>query len=172
MRGLLIGCLLAGAVNCACAAQTAASITPAATSVGAFQPAQLRDFRRDTLAIERRGGRDTLQVWLAVTSAEHQQGLMWIRQLPADYGMLFVLDAPRQFDIWMKNTYVPLDILFLDATGRITRIAQRATPLSEAIIESGGSVAGVLEIAGGEAARRGIVVGDRIDHAAFRARLQ
>jgi uncharacterized protein len=150
----------------ACAAQPA-SAAVAATATAAFQPAQLRDFKRSVLAIERRGGRDTLQIWLAQTPAEQQQGLMWIQQLPPDYGMLFVLDAPRPMTMWMKNTYVPLDMLFVDARGRITHIVEHAKPLSEDILSSGGDVAGVLEVAGGEAQRRGIRVGDRLLHSVF-----
>ena len=158
MRLLLCLAVLGGALP-ACAQQP--------TGAAAFQPAQLRDFSRSQLSIERRGGRDSFQIWLAETPAQQQQGLMWIRQLPADHGMLFVLDAPRAMTMWMKNTYVPLDMLFVDATGRITHVVHRATPLSEQFISSGGEVAGVLEIAGGEAQRRGIAVGDRIVHAFF-----
>lgn len=141
----------------ACAAQP-----PAAAST--FQPTQLRDFPRSQLSIERRNGRDTFQIWLAETAAQQEQGLMWIRQLPADYGMLFVLGETRPMNMWMKNTYIPLDMLFVSANGRITHIAERTTPLSEAIVSSNGEVAGVLEIAGGEARRRGIAVGDRLVH--------
>jgi uncharacterized membrane protein (UPF0127 family) len=133
-----------------------------AQSASDFQPAQLRDFRRGEVSIERQGGRDTFSVWLALTPAEQQQGLMWIRQLPRDAGMLFVLDPVRPMDMWMKNTYVSLDMLFFDATGRITRIHRRARTLSEDIISSGGTVSGVLEILAGEAERRGIREGDRI----------
>lgn len=136
----------------ACAAQPAAD----------FQPTQLREFARDTLTIERRDGRDTFRVWLAYTPTEQQQGLMWIRELPRDQGMLFVLDAPRDMDMWMKNTYVSLDMLFFDPEGRISHIHRNATPLSEDIISSRGTVAGVLELLAGEAARRGIRAGDRI----------
>lgn len=127
-----------------------------------FQPAQLREFARGEVTIERRDGRDRFQVWLAVTPAEQQQGLMWIRQLPRDYGMLFLLDEPRPMDMWMRNTYVSLDMLFFDAGGRIITIRQRTEPLSDALISSGGTVAGVLEILAGEASRRGIRTGDRI----------
>jgi uncharacterized membrane protein (UPF0127 family) len=134
----------------------------------AFQPAQLRGFERSILTIERRNGRDSFQIWLAATSAQQQQGLMWIRQLPADYGMLFVLGETRPMNMWMKNTFVSLDMLFVDVAGRITHIVHRATPHSEEIISSGGDVAGVLEIAGGEAQRRGIAVGDRLLHSALR----
>ena len=87
---------------------------------------------------------------------------MWIRDLPPDYGMIFPLNPPRVMNMWMKNTYVSLDMLFYDSNGRITHIAERATPLSEDIISSDGVVAGVLEMLGGEIARRGIKVGDRV----------
>jgi uncharacterized membrane protein (UPF0127 family) len=127
-----------------------------------FRPAQLRDFTRTAITIERASGRDTLQVWLAITPEEQQQGLMWLRSLPADYGMLFMLAETRPMNMWMKNTYVPLDMLFFDPVGRITHIARRTTPQSEALISSGGSVAGVLELLAGEAERRGIRTGDRI----------
>jgi uncharacterized membrane protein (UPF0127 family) len=147
----------------ACAAQAA----PGVASTAAFQPAQLRNFTRSQLSIQRSSGRDTLQIWLAQTSEEQQQGLMFIQQLPPDYGMLFVLGAPRPMSMWMKNTYVSLDMLFVDARGRVTHIVERAKPLSEDIISSGGEVAGVLEIAAGEVQRRGITVGDRLIHSVF-----
>ncbi|MEO8315435.1 MAG: DUF192 domain-containing protein [Pseudomonadota bacterium] len=152
---LVLGC---GALP-ACAAQPAAATT--------FQPAQLKDFPRGQLAIERRNGRDTFQVWLARTSAEQQQGLMWIRELPPDYGMLFLLDTSREMNMWMKNTYVSLDMLFLDHSGKITHIAEKTTPLSEAIVSSGGEVSAVLELAAGETRRRGITLGDRVIHPAL-----
>jgi uncharacterized membrane protein (UPF0127 family) len=66
--------------------------------------------------------------------------------------------------MWMKNTYVPLDMVFFDAKGRILRIHEHAEPLSEDIIDSGVEVAGVLEILAGEASRRGLAVGDRLLH--------
>lgn len=133
-----------------------------APGAGEFQPAQLRGFPRGTLSIERSDGRDAFRIWIADTPERAQQGLMWIRELPRDYGMVFPLDPPRTMDMWMKNTYVSLDMLFYDGDGRIVRIRHRATPLSEEIISSGAVVAGVLEILGGEAGRRGIDVGDRI----------
>jgi uncharacterized protein len=129
-----------------------------------FQPEQLRGFARDSLVIQRTNGRDTFHIWLADTPEQQQQGLMWIQKLPADYGMLFVLPQPRSMSMWMKNTYVPLDMVFFDAKGRILRIHEHAEPLSEAIIDSGVEVAGVLEILAGEARRRGVQVGDRLLH--------
>jgi len=129
---------------------------------GEFQPAQLKGFPRGQLTIERRAGRDSFRIWIADTPSRHQQGLMWLKELPADHGMLFVLDSPREFTIWMKNTYVPLDILFVGTDGRIVWIARNAKPLSTDLISPGVDVAGVLEILGGEADRRGIDIGDRL----------
>ncbi len=159
MRVLLCLLVLGLPAMPACAAQ------PSTTA--AFQPSQLRDFPRSQLTIQRRDGRDSFQIWLAETPEQQQQGLMWIRQLPGDYGMLFLLGEPRPMTMWMKNTYVSLDMLFLDGAGRITHIVQRTTPESEAIISSNGEVSAVLELAAGETRRRGIVVGDRVIHPAL-----
>lgn len=129
-----------------------------------WSPAQLKDFPRSTLTIQRASGRDTLQVFIADTPARQSQGLMWIRDLPADHGMLFLLDAPRPMQMWMKNTYLPLDMVFFAPDGRIVQIVARTTPLSTDIIASDSAVGGVLEIRGGEAARLGLAVGDRLVH--------
>jgi len=127
-----------------------------------YAPTQLRDFPRGTLTIQRSEGRDTFQVFIADTPAHQSQGLMWIRDLPADHGMLFPLATPRVMQMWMKNTYIPLDMVFFGPDGRILHIAASATPLSTDIISSGVEVAGVLELRGGEAARRGIGIGDTL----------
>ena len=127
-----------------------------------FQPAQLRGFPRATLDIQRRDGKDTLKIWIADTEARQEQGLMWVRDMPRDYGMVFPLNPPRPMVMWMKNTYVSLDMLFYDSEGHITHIVERATPLSETNIFSGAAVAGVVEILGGEVARRGIRLGDKV----------
>jgi uncharacterized protein len=142
----------------------------AAGVTAADAPAQLKDFPRDSLAIQRANGRDVFQVWIADTPARHLQGLMWVRQLAPDQGMLFILDEPRPFPLWMKNTYLALDMVFLDPTGRVLSIARNTTPLSTAMIYSPGEVSGVLEILAGESDRRGIVVGDRVLHPAFGSR--
>jgi uncharacterized protein len=140
------------------------------SGIDAQQSSQLRGFERDTLVIQRQQGRDTFRIWLAETPAQHEQGLMWIRELAADQGMLFVLGEQREMSMWMKNTYVPLDMLFLAPDGKITHIINDAVPLSQEILSSGGSVSGVLEIHAGEAKRRGIKVGDRVLHRTFSPR--
>jgi uncharacterized membrane protein (UPF0127 family) len=152
LQGLMVCLVLACAPDSILAAET---------------PAQLKEFPRESLTIQRKTGRDLFQVWIADTPARHQQGLMWVRQLAPDQGMLFLLEAPRHFDLWMKNTYLSLDMLFVDETGRVLGIARNTTPLSTAIVSSPGEVAGVLEILAGESARRGIEVGDKLLHPAF-----
>jgi uncharacterized membrane protein (UPF0127 family) len=127
-----------------------------------FKPPQLSEFPRGTLEIERTGGRDSFHIWIADTGAHQEQGLMWIREMPSDYGMVFPLVPPRVMYMWMKNTYLPLDMLFYDSQGRITHIREQATPLSEELIDSAGVVAGVVELLGGEVARRGIKLGDQV----------
>jgi uncharacterized protein len=99
-------------------------------------------------------------VWLAVSPAEKAQGLMFVRDLPADKGMLFLYDRPTEAGIWMKNTYIELDILFIAADRRIVKIAERARPHSLDTIQPDVPVTAVLELRGGEAARRGLRVGD------------
>jgi uncharacterized protein len=128
----------------------------------AFNPAQLKSFPTGQMSIERARGRDTFRIWIADTPERHEQGLMWLRELPADYGMVFVQAEPRPMTMWMKNTYVPLDMLFFGPDGRIVSISRNTRPLSTVIIDSGGPVSGAVEILAGEAQRRGIEVGDRI----------
>ncbi len=135
-----------------------------AQTLPGYQPAQLKEFPRSALTIQRAEGRDGFQVFIADTPSRQAQGLMWIRDLPADYGMLFLLQTPRPMQMWMKNTYIPLDMLFFGPDGRILHIAANARPLTTDIIASGVDVAGVLEVRGGEAARRGIKIGDRLLH--------
>ncbi len=126
-------------------------------------PTQLRGFPERQITITHAGGRDTLTVWIADTSARQQQGLMFVRRMPADRGMLFPQQRPRPMTMWMKNTYLPLDMVFIGEDGRITGIAADAHPLSEALIESPGPVSAVLELNAGEARRRGIKAGDRVE---------
>lgn len=116
------------------------------------------------------GGRHRFRVWIADTEPRQRQGLMFVRDLPADQGMLFINRPPRPASFWMKNTYITLDLLFVDARGKVLHIFERATPLSLEPMGIEAPVRAVLEIKGGESARRGIRVGDRVQHPAFGAR--
>lgn len=95
-------------------------------------------------------------VEVARTIEEQRQGLMFRTNLPADGGMLFVYDKPQIASFWMKNTVIPLDMIFIRVDGSIDRIAENTIPESLEPVASGGEVAAVLEVAGGTAARLGI----------------
>lgn len=122
----------------------------------------------DTLVIESEDGRHRFAIEIADTPARHARGLMFRRALPRDAGMLFIYDAEAPVTMWMKNTYLPLDMLFIAADGRIINIVERTVPLSTQIISSRGPALAVLEVNGGTASRLAIAVGDRVRHSAFR----
>jgi hypothetical protein len=149
----------------------AAALLPAASPALAREPAllELSSYPRSTLTIHGSGSGHVFRVWIADTPERQQQGLMFVRDLPADEGMLFVNQDPRPMSMWMKNTYIALDMLFVDSRGRILRIFERTVPQSLETLGHSEPVRAVLELRGGEVARRGLKVGDRVEHAAFRA---
>jgi len=112
-------------------------------------------------------GPRTFRVELAVTVESQAQGLMFRRSLAEDAGMLFVFDPPQAISMWMENTFIPLDMLFIAGDGRIVRIAERTTPLSRERITAGQPVRAVLEINAGTAERFGIREGDLVRHPAL-----
>lgn len=114
------------------------------------------------LSIATAGGRRDFQVEMARTEAEQERGLMFRTELAADRGMLFPYDPPRPVGFWMKNTYIPLDMIFIRADGTIARIAENTVPESLDPVSAGEPVAAVLEIAGGNAAAQGIAAGDKV----------
>lgn len=120
----------------------------------------LSDFPMSTLQIRTHAGVSTIRIWVADTVPREEQGLMFVRSLAPDRGMLFPQQHPRVMQMWMKNTVIPLDMLFIDAQGHIVYIRQYATPESEAIISTPVPVKAVLELKGGECAKQGIRVGD------------
>ncbi len=120
------------------------------------------------LEIETRQGRHHFTVELATTSDQQAQGLMFRRTLARDAGMLFLYDDDHEIQMWMKNTLIPLDMIFIKADGTILSIAERTVPQSLATIGSRGPARAVLEVTGGTAARLGIKPGDRVVHPAFR----
>jgi uncharacterized membrane protein (UPF0127 family) len=124
--------------------------------------------RVERLEILAASGPVVFQVEIADTDASREQGLMFRKNLGPNKGMLFDFKRPQQAAFWMKNTLIPLDILYIAADGRIVSIARNAVPHSEVPIPSGGVVLGVLEIAGGRAAQLGIYPGDRVKHRIFK----
>ena len=125
------------------------------------------DFARSTLNIETDEKTHTFSVEIAKTDRQQRQGLMFRRQLAADAGMLFIYPAPQVLTMWMKNTYISLDMLFIADNGQITSIAENTVPLTDTRISSGRDVRGVLEIVGGLAAKLGLQPGDIVRHPAF-----
>jgi uncharacterized membrane protein (UPF0127 family) len=128
----------------------------------------LVDFPRSRLEIVTATGKHhSFDVELAQTPQQLSQGLMFRQGMAANAGMLFDFGHPRPVSMWMKNTLIPLDMLFLDEHGNVAGIAARAVPGSEAVIRSPGPVKAVLELNGGTAARFGLKPGDRVAHAWF-----
>ncbi len=119
------------------------------------------------VTIDAHGTSQSYRVWVADTEPRREQGLMYVKSLPPKRGMLFLFGAPQVASFWMQNTYIPLDLVFVRADGRIIRIVENATPMSTATISSMGLVTGVLEFAGGTAAKLGWKPGDRVHHPAF-----
>ena len=137
---------------------------------GSDPPAlDLASYPKGTLGVLAAGVRHDFDIWVADTPDRQRQGLMYVRDLPSSQGMLFVNDSPRISTFWMKNTYIPLDMLFIDARGRIVAIFANTTPLSLEPVGPSVPVRAVLELRGGEAARRGIRKGDKVLHPAFRS---
>jgi uncharacterized membrane protein (UPF0127 family) len=110
-------------------------------------------------------------VELALTPPQLEFGLMYRDKMPADRGMLFDFGTPRPVMMWMKNTKLPLDMLFLDQKGVITHIQENAVPYSEAVISSSGPVAYVIELNGGVVKKLGLAVGDKVTSATIAAKL-
>ena len=116
------------------------------------------------------GARHPFMVEVAKTDAERAQGLMYRRSLAADRGMLFDFKKVEPVSMWMQNTYVSLDMLFIRPDGTIARVAADAEPLSTRAIPSGEPVLAVLEVPAGTAARLGVKAGDRVEHPVFKPR--
>ncbi len=124
-------------------------------------------FERDELIVETADGEHRFGIELATTAEQRSRGLMFRQRLALDEGMLFVYPRAQTITMWMKNTLIPLDMLFIAGDGRILRIAERTIPNSMATISSEGPARGVLEVNGGTAARLGIRPGDRVRYPAF-----
>ena len=148
LNNILVAC----ALSCAVLSSSALAASAPATEV---------------LSIDAGKGSKSFYVEVVREEKDLNRGLMFRRHMASDHGMLFDYDPPVEVAFWMKNTYIPLDIIFIDANGRILRIEENAKPLSLAHIPSGGEARGVLEINGGLSANLGIGPGDVVHHALF-----
>jgi uncharacterized membrane protein (UPF0127 family) len=122
------------------------------------------------LEIVTKNGVHVFSVEMATTEEEKSTGLMYRKELPDGKGMLFDFSPEQQISMWMKNTFIPLDMIFIRADGRILRIAENTEPQSTRIISSGGLAKGVLEVIAGTAQKYGIAPGDRVAHPLFNRR--
>jgi uncharacterized membrane protein (UPF0127 family) len=145
-------------------ASTVVMLTCIAAAIGLATSDSQSD---STLIIATRDAQHRFTIEIARTPAEMERGLMYRDRLGPDHGMLFLYDEERAVSFWMKNTLIPLDLIFADSSGRIVQIAERAVPLSTALISSDSPVRAVLEVNGGTADRLNVAVGDRLIHPAL-----
>ena len=124
--------------------------------------------RLETVKLITARGTHTIDVEVTETPAEKAQGLMFRTRLADTGGMLFFYDTPQEITMWMRNTYIPLDMVFIRADGVVHRIEARTEPLSENIVASKGDVTACLELAGGAAERLGLKPGDKVEHHFFK----
>jgi hypothetical protein len=120
--------------------------------------------------VTKAGQQHAFQVEVARNEADRAQGLMYRRSMAPDRGMLFDFARVEPVSMWMQNTYISLDMLFIRPDGTIARIAENTEPLSTRTITSGEPVVGVLELVAGSAKRLGLQAGDRVQHPMFRRR--
>jgi uncharacterized membrane protein (UPF0127 family) len=149
------------------AARRAALLLVALLPLGLVAPADAK-MRVDRLWLVPSGGKEVpIDIEIAEGAKEKALGLMFRTELADTQGMLFPYGEPRELTMWMRNTYIPLDMLFIRPDGVIHRIEARAAPLSDRMINSGGPVTAVLELPGGAAERLGVKAGDRVRHPLF-----
>ena len=142
-----------------------AAVTAVLVTLCANPPARAASIQ--PLEIVTKSGVQVFSVEMATTEEEKTTGLMYRKELPDGKGMLFDFSPEQQISMWMKNTYISLDMIFIRADGRILRIAENTEPLSTKIISSGGLARGVLEVVAGTAQKYGIQPGDRVAHPLF-----
>ena len=149
-------------------ARFAQSAAAAAVAILAFAAVAYAQTLESLTIVTANGQRQNFKVEVARNDADRAQGLMYRRAMPADQGMLFDFAKVAPVSMWMQNTYLPLDMLFVRPDGTIARVAANTEPLSTRTIASGEPVLAVLELNAGTAAKQGIKPGDRIEHPLFK----
>ncbi len=132
-------------------------------------PASAEQLKRESATIATAGGSHTFDVEIADRADTRSQGLMFRKQLGAREGMLFFYDREQQISMWMRNTYISLDMVFIKQDGSVHRIQENTEPFSEEVILSGDAVLAVLEVKAGTAKEIGLRPGDTVDHPRFKA---
>lgn len=125
--------------------------------------------QHETLTLKSALGEHIIYVEITESFAEKARGVMYRAAMAEGTGMLFCYQHPQEITMWMRNTYIPLDMVFIRGDGVVHRIEAHTRPLSLDVIASKGSVTACLELAGGSAARLGLKPGDRVEHRFFRA---
>lgn len=141
-----------------------------AVQAGAMSDSETLDriFPRSTLQIATSDARlHPFEIWVADTEPRRARGLMFVRSLAENEAMLFIYDDVQPIAMWMKNTYIPLDMLFVDAQGRIVKVVENTKPLSLDTIESGAPVRGVIEVNAGVASKLHLRAGSLVMHPIF-----
>jgi uncharacterized membrane protein (UPF0127 family) len=151
----------------ACFAALCAALLGCMVSTGIAEDAQGAQGGLEKLEIVTSSGTHKFSVEVMRSEAQRERGLMFRRYLPQDRGMLFDFGVERPVMMWMKNTYLPLDMIFIARAGKVIGLAENAKPLSEKIIPSGAPAYGVLELNAGTAARIGLKIGDSVRHPIF-----
>lgn len=156
----------------ACAAVMAATTARAEQPPAAAAPGSsgVVAAARDTLVLITASGRHEIALELADSERKKTLGLMFRTALPDSYGMLFPYGREQELTMWMSNTYISLDMIFIRADGTVHRVEHDTEPMSEKLINSRGPVSAVLELRAGEARRLGIEPGSRVEHPAFKPR--
>jgi uncharacterized membrane protein (UPF0127 family) len=144
-------------------------IVSALGSLGTVHSDENKDvvFKRSELIVVSASNSHHFRIELAKSAAALRRGLMERRRMDDDAGMLFDYSTPKKINMWMKNTFIPLDMLFIDKFGKIVRIVENTTPLSIDTIASLDLVLAVLELNGGTAKRLSIKLGDKVIHDIF-----
>lgn len=137
---------------------------------GLFAAAPARAADQQALEVVSKTGVHPFAVEVVATEADRAKGLMYRKSLPEGQGMLFDFHSEQDVSFWMQNTYIPLDMIFIKADGRIANIVENTEPMSTKMIPSRGPVRGVLEVIGGTTRKLGIVAGDRVAHPIFSRR--
>ena|SRR5687768_3998712 len=139
-----------------------AALVAACASTPARTPALFPSLQQARVQVTTASGVHEFGVWIAADDRSRERGLMHVRELPPGRGMLFLFEQPQPLAFWMKNTYISLDLIFIDPAGRVLNVAANTRPLSLDPIPSDGDAIAVLEVVGGTARSIGLQPGDRL----------